>query len=399
MYKIIAVVFSICSIVNTAKGQTTRTMNTSGSWHTTSNWAGSNIGDDINDNVVLNGNASPIVRSTYNYTIRNFTGGGDNTLTIESSASLTLGSSTIPASLSMTGNNPKLSVLGTLIIWGNASFTNKVSWEIRGTVIIKGDLQLSGGANLDVKNGGQLIVEGNMVGGNNTDVTVNGSGGTVRVYKNVNVSSGNLNGGGTFEYGGTCTSGSNFCNNATRNTTLPVKLSLFEVFQDGTLVRLNWRTETERNSNRFIVERSVNGEEFEVLGETRAAGNSNTTRNYSFKDDFPVSGLTYYRLKTIDLDDSYEYFGPKALRVTQPKSLTVYPNPVVEKKLIFHVNFAPSEDDRILIVNVNGVPVLNVDVKELANNPILLEDTFQEGIYLLKYISKSFQSSTRVLVK
>jgi hypothetical protein len=153
------------------------TMTTSGNWDDATKWSGSNIGDAITEDVTLSGNTSPLVRNGFSYTIGNLSAGGDNTITIDDTGSLTLGASGNTKNLSMTGNNPKITVRGTLIIWGNVTFTNKVVWDIRGTVIIKGNLQLNGGANLDVKNGALLQVEGNFTGGNNTDVTVNGSGG------------------------------------------------------------------------------------------------------------------------------------------------------------------------------------------------------------------------------
>lgn len=374
----------------------TRTITATGNWNVATTWSGSNIGDDINEDVLLNSNINTTVVSGSNYTIRNLTGTGDNSLTIQSSASLTLGASGTPATFKMNGNNPKVTVGGTLTIWGNATFVNKAAWNITGTVIIKGNLELPAGANLTLSAGAKLIIEGSLIGGGGTDVNNNG---TISVYQNINVTAGNPNGSGTFQYGGTCTSpSSNFCNNLTRNGALPVTLSALEVtYKDGQAIVV-WQTETERNSYQFIIERSVNGVYYEPLGEQEAAIHSVTRQYYQFIDRSPVRGLSYYRLKAIDLDGSFEYFGPKSLRITAPKSLSVYPNPVEGKTLSFRTNFAPSEADRIMLINYLGVELLEININDAANS-ILLHEDFQQGPYILRYISDDFETSVRVLIK
>lgn len=88
---------------------------------------------------------------------------------------------------------------------------------------------------------------------------------------------------------------------------LPVELVSFNAVRDGKSVLLDWVTSTEVNNKGFSVERSVDGDNFVEIGFVAGKGTSTLMNQYSFTDanvDFPV---TYYRIKQIDLDGSFQY--------------------------------------------------------------------------------------------
>jgi hypothetical protein len=373
-------------------------MNATGDWDDATKWTSSNIGDAITENVTLSGNTSPTVRNGFSYTIGNLTAGGDNTITIDDTGSLTLGASGNSKSLTMTGNNPKLTIRGTLTIWGNVTFTNKVVWEVRGTVIIKGNLTLNGGANLDVKNGGLLRVEGDFIGGNNTDVTKNG-GGTLQVVKNVNVGSGNLNGGGTFEYGGTCASGNpSFCGNAVHNTNLPIELLFLKanIINDG--IQLNWATATEKNFDRFIIEHSLNGEDFQAVGEQPGQGNSVVKNYYAFIDSNPGVGKNYYRLKSVDFDLAYEYSTIVFAEYDGDKSISLYPNPVTGNTINIIANFETQPGGKIEIMDYLGTKLQEIFLSDTSQK-LNVENDLDPGMYILRYTGSNYTKLIRFTKK
>ena len=69
---------------------------------------------------------------------------------------------------------------------------------------------------------------------------------------------------------------------------------------------MSWATATESNSSVFEVERSMDGSTFEHIGTVPAAGNSLQTIDYAFFDDDP-GALTYYRLRMVDHDGTWEH--------------------------------------------------------------------------------------------
>ena len=90
--------------------------------------------------------------------------------------------------------------------------------------------------------------------------------------------------------------------------TLPITLSAFTVALPSTdYALLNWTTSAELNNAFFDVERSDDGINFSTLGKVTGHGTSTVMNQYSFKDESPLTGTSYYRLKQVDFDDQFTY--------------------------------------------------------------------------------------------
>ncbi len=115
---------------------------------------------------------------------------------------------------------------------------------------------------------------------------------------------------------------------------LPVSLVLFTATRQNNEAVLQWETAQEQNSSSFIIERSSDGNSFGAIGNTAAAGNSATPRDYSFTDLEPGKNNNYYRLKQTDLDGNFTYSLIRLLNfpstggliwyATSPRSAEVY---------------------------------------------------------------------------
>jgi hypothetical protein len=112
---------------------------------------------------------------------------------------------------------------------------------------------------------------------------------------------------------------------------LPVELSSFASVAQGRTVVLNWSTRTEKNSDRFEVERSLeSGSNWTTIASVKAAVLSNSPKNYTYSDTKLQSGKYQYRLKMIDNDGTFSYSSVEAAVVAIPKDFAVsqnYPNP------------------------------------------------------------------------
>lgn len=113
-------------------------------------------------------------------------------------------------------------------------------------------------------------------------------------------------------------------------TPLPVELTAFTATAESpAAVRLAWATASEKNSQAFEVERSVDGTSFARLGTVAAAGSSSNTRSYGFADArLPGVALLYYRLQQVNLDGSSSYSAVRAVTLKEAAAgLALYPNP------------------------------------------------------------------------
>jgi hypothetical protein len=110
---------------------------------------------------------------------------------------------------------------------------------------------------------------------------------------------------------------------------IPVELTSFTARIVDRNVELKWTTATETNNMGFDVERSINDEEFTMIGFVSGYGTVAETKSYVYVDK-NISGSISYRLKQIDFDGSFTY--SNVVEVSSQIEFTFklaqnYPNP------------------------------------------------------------------------
>lgn len=91
-------------------------------------------------------------------------------------------------------------------------------------------------------------------------------------------------------------------------TPLPVELMNFAGEAKGDENVLYWSTQSEINSDYYVIERSLDGVSWEKVGMTPAAGNSTEMLNYTLTDvNYEKGKATVYRLGAMDLDGSLNW--------------------------------------------------------------------------------------------
>jgi hypothetical protein len=115
-------------------------------------------------------------------------------------------------------------------------------------------------------------------------------------------------------------------------TSLPVELIYFEGFGYQYYNTLKWSTASEYNSDYFSLERSVNGEQWDYVGATKATGNSTQVVNYLYVDNFRFNGFIYYKLNQFDFDGNFKVYGPISINNTH-----------TNKKVVKYINILGQE--------------------------------------------------------
>lgn len=112
--------------------------------------------------------------------------------------------------------------------------------------------------------------------------------------------------------------------NIRNNATLAVEYASFIAFEREGLVELRWESHREIGSDYYLVERSIDAQVFEQIGQVGARGSQ---QDYAFTDRFAPKGKLYYRLKEIDVNGNYTYSEIRTVLTTGGMSLRVSPNP------------------------------------------------------------------------
>ena len=91
-------------------------------------------------------------------------------------------------------------------------------------------------------------------------------------------------------------------------TPLPVDLISFNADIKDDFNNLKWTTSSERNNDYFLLERSNDAENWELIHREKGSGNSSSIMNYKYKDYSRKDEINYYRLSQVDFDGAKETF-------------------------------------------------------------------------------------------
>jgi len=167
---------------------------------------------------------------------------------------------------------------------------------------------------------------------------------------------------------------------------LPIELLSFEAEPVGNTVLVSWTTASEINNDFFTVERSVDASIFTPIGTVNGAGNSTTTRSYSFVDVQPMMGISYYRLRQTDFNGDFEVFDPAVVNFGSGmvQGAALFPNPAVEYAHVM-INTASSGKGWVRVTDVTGRLISNFQiVMTKGMTPFTLQtDNLAPGKYLV----------------
>ncbi|HRF99629.1 MAG TPA: T9SS type A sorting domain-containing protein [Bacteroidia bacterium] len=164
---------------------------------------------------------------------------------------------------------------------------------------------------------------------------------------------------------------------------LPIELVSFGCSNSKNSNTLNWITATESNNDYFAIERSASGAEFVQIAKVGGAGNSLSTLHYSYKDENPLRGTAYYRLKQVDFNGKFSYSEICSVTNNGDGNISFFPNPV---RNTLTIDYDFSEKPKSNMITVTDVTGKLVSVtSSFSDSKVSLDcSDLAEGIYFLK---------------
>jgi hypothetical protein len=177
---------------------------------------------------------------------------------------------------------------------------------------------------------------------------------------------------------------------------LPVQISTISVKIMATGVKLEWRSETEINNYGFEVERRTSGEssaKWRKIGFVAGSGTSASPHEYSFTDRDLAPDRYVYRIKQIDRDGSFEYYGNAEVEILAPSRFSLdqnYPNPFNPSTTI-HYGLPSQSNVRLIITTTLGqqVAVLENGEHEAGYHEVTWHANVASGMYFYRFESVS----------
>jgi hypothetical protein len=171
---------------------------------------------------------------------------------------------------------------------------------------------------------------------------------------------------------------------------------------------LNWNSLPQSNCDHFEIERSLDGTQYEKLGEIKGVGNQSQQENYSFRDNVRPSVARkndlYYRLKQVDVSGHISYSKILIARMYNTRSLaalSITPDPVINDILV-NVQLKESSFVVMKVTDQDGNEVIRKSTRaDYGYNTYQIDGThqLQPGTYFLEVIINSNERMQMKLIK
>jgi len=177
-------------------------------------------------------------------------------------------------------------------------------------------------------------------------------------------------------------------------STLPVTGLQTTAVRNNNDVMVKWQTLTETNTSHFVVEKSIDGKNWEALGTVAAAGNSQFKKEYSLNDT-KVTGDNYYRIQQVDIDGRFSYSNVVTIKINNSLiKASTYPNPFTN---MVQVDIKAENNETVIVrlVDMSGrmIKQVKAELRKGANS-IAINDikNIPSGMYLLDVNAANGQS-------
>lgn len=170
---------------------------------------------------------------------------------------------------------------------------------------------------------------------------------------------------------------------------LPIELLEFNATATASgTVEVEWITSTVLEADYFVIESSIDGNDFEEVGMVKGASGSSEVLDYQFLDDQPYAGISYYRLRQVDVSGEHTYSPVRKVSTFEGNgghAISVFPNPVGDHVTLM-LTSPDAGDASITIVNELGETVMQQNLAVSAGSVSLDLNlhNLPQGIYHVK---------------
>jgi hypothetical protein len=172
-------------------------------------------------------------------------------------------------------------------------------------------------------------------------------------------------------------------------STLPVKLTDFTAKYNKTNVELTWKSNQEINFSHYILEHSPDGINFSQTALVFGTAQDNGSAQYSYTDHSVNgrTGLIYYRLKMVDIDEKFSYSPVRVIKLGEEKksiALTSFPNPATSEIRVTLPSSWQNKAVALELYNNNGQKLKSFKIGNSSQTETFAIADLQRGVYFIR---------------
>ena len=176
------------------------------------------------------------------------------------------------------------------------------------------------------------------------------------------------------------------------NTVLPVLFTSVKASVKEKVINVEWKVSNETGIMYYEVQKSTDGNSFSAVGNVVANGSS----SYLFIDATPVTGINYYRIKSVNKTGEVHYTSIVNAQIQATpatsgiSSVSVYPNPFTGTQFTLTLTNQAAGTYDMSIINQNGATQFSKQIQHnggTASQKITLNQKLTAGVYYIKITS------------
>jgi len=148
----------------------------------------------------------------------------------------------------------------------------------------------------------------------------------------------------------------------------------------GCQVKLSWNVSSERNTEKYVVERGTNGTAFTAIAEVKKLNNEDENA-YTFVDQKPLNAHNFYRIRQVGTDMKAGVTKVEQVKMNCLEDrIAIYPNPATDVVYVKGI----TDKGKIRIYNLVGQLVIEKDVEntqEAVSLASLVQGAYQLQVF------------------
>jgi hypothetical protein len=170
---------------------------------------------------------------------------------------------------------------------------------------------------------------------------------------------------------------------------LTVKFIHLQASEKNGQVKVVWANIAETGVDKYFVEYSTDGRNFNTINNTLARANSGDRTDYSWMHLTPANGNVFYRIKAIEFsgDITYSHIVRVIVGGKANNEFTVYPNPAKGGQITISTSSLTEGKYDIIILNTAGQKIMQRTLNHTGGSlsmEISLPENIKSGLYSIK---------------
>lgn len=165
---------------------------------------------------------------------------------------------------------------------------------------------------------------------------------------------------------------------------LPVELSsMSATCVENKEVKLAWKTASELNNKKFIIEKWNQNQSWDLIGEVTGQGNTSIETAYTWIDRELSLNEMYYRIIQEDFNGQREVYPALSVHCEPVASISITPNPA-RTKVMVTISSEEAMSYNVTLMSTDGKVIAeNITSKELINAVVFDVNHLASGVYFV----------------